>query len=109
MTVGSGLFISEDEQDKTRQNHVIRQLLEGRSNAVGIATLDHDGTATTTTVTASVCGPASAVFLFPASAHAAAALSTTYVTQANVSAAQFVISHAATSQTDQTFWWVCLG
>lgn len=109
MTVGSGLSINAGETNVTTIVGKIRQLIEGRSNAVGIVTLAHDGVATTTTVSAPACGPTSAVFLFQATAHAAAALATTYVKQTDVSARQFIVTHAATSQSDQTFWWVCLG
>lgn len=107
MTVGSGLFLSEDEQDKIRQNQAIRQLMEGRSNAVGTLTLAHDGIATTTTVTAPTCGPNSAVFLFPSTAHGAAVVATTYVS--SVAATQFVVTHATTTNADVTFFYVCLG
>jgi hypothetical protein len=49
------------------------------------------------------------VFLFPATAHAAAVVATTYVTAPNVVAGQFTVTHAATANGDATFWWVCLG
>lgn len=107
MTTGSGLFISEDEQNQIRQNQAIRQLIEGRSNAVGTVTLTSDGVATTTTATAPTCGPNSVVFLSPMTAHAAGALATTYISA--VSSTSFTVTHAATSNTDVTFGWVCLG
>lgn len=108
MTTGSGLFISEDEQSQTRQNQAIRQLIEGRSNAVGTVTLA-SGTDTSTTVTAVTCGPNSAVFLFPTTANAAAVVASTYIDPSNVTAGQFIITHDATSETDATFFYVCLG
>lgn len=107
MTTGSGLYLSVTETDQRRQNSAIRQLIEGRSNAVGTVTLAHDGVATTTTVTATNCGPNSVVFLSPTTAHAAGALATSFIS--SVASGQFVITHSATSQTDQTFGWVCLG
>ena len=109
MTTGSGLSISQFEKDPTKQNIAIQQLIEGRSNAVGTVTLAHDGAATTTTVAAPTCGPNSIVSLAPQTAHAAAALATTYVLATNISPAQFIITHAATSQTDQTYWWLAIG
>ncbi len=109
MTVGSGLAINLTEKDPQKQNQIIRQLIEGRSNAVGVVTLAHNGVLTTTTVTAPVCGPNSAVFLFQATAHAAAAAATTYVKQTDVTPGQFIVTHAATAQSDQTFFWVALG
>lgn len=107
---GSGLFISEDEQSQLRQNQSIRQLMEGRSNAVGTITLAHgDDSPTTTTVTAVTCGPQSVVMMFPATAHAAAVVATTYIKETDISSGQFIVTHAATSNTDVTFYYVCLG
>src|SRR5579885_1378785 len=105
MTTGSGLYLSPVERDPLRQNAVIRQLIEGRSNAVGAVTLAHDGATTSTVVSAPACGPNSAVFLFPTTAHAAAALATTFVGPSNVAPKQFTITHAATTNTDVTFFW----
>lgn len=107
MTVGSGLSISVAEKDPVKQNTAIRQLIEGRSNAVGTVTLAHDGAATTTTVTATTCGPNSIVFLTPLTAHAAAV--SPYVLLTNVTPGQFIVTHAATAETDQTFGWFCVG
>lgn len=107
MTTGSGLYLARTEKDLGRVIDAIRQLIEGRSNAVGTVTLAHDGVATTTTVTAPNCGPNSVVKLTPQTAHAATALTSTYVS--SVSAGSFVITHAATAQTDQTFGWFCVG
>lgn len=109
MTVGSGLFISEDEQSKIRQNQIIQQLIQGRSNAVGTFTLTDDGSATTTTVTAPTCGPNSRVSFSAVTAHAASAVSSTYIKESDVSSGQFVVTHAATTNSDVTFAWVCLG
>lgn len=109
MTVGSGLSIGLQERDQFKQNMVLRQLIEGRSNAVGTATLTSDGVATRTVVTAPVCGPNSAVFLFPQTAHAAAKSLATHVAAADVTASQFTITHGVTSFSDCTYWWVCLG
>ncbi len=109
MTTGSGLYLNRAEKDQGRVNDVVRQLIEGRSNAVGTVTLAHDGAATTTTVTAATCGPNSIVFLSPMTAHAASALSGTYVKASDISAGQFIVTHAATSNSDVTFGWVCLG
>jgi hypothetical protein len=107
MTTGSGLSISENEQDQGRQNQIIRQLIEGRSNAVGTATLAHDGVATTTTVTANTCGPNSVVLLFPQTAHAAAVVATTYVSA--VASKSFTLTHATTTNADVTFGWLAIG
>lgn len=107
MTTGSGLYINPREDSSFKQNTIINQLAQGRSNAVGTVTLTHDGATTTTTVTANTCGPNSAVFLSPTTAHAATALSGTYISA--VAAKSFTITHAATSNSDVTFYWVALG
>ena len=109
MTTGSGLSLNPGETSLARIVAALRQLAEGRSNAVGVATLVSDGVSTTTPVTAVTCGPNSVVLMFPATAHAATALGTTYVLQSNIAAGSFKISHAATTQADQTFMWLCIG
>lgn len=106
-STGAGLYLAPTEKDPLKQNQIIRQLIEGRSNAVGSVSLS-SGTATTTAVTAITCGPFSAVKLAPQTAHAAAAQTTTYVS--SVTKGQFVISHASTaSDTDYTFWYHIIG
>jgi hypothetical protein len=105
MTVGSGLSLSDDETEQRPQNFVIRQLIEGRSNAVGTCTLTANATATT--VAAINCGANSAVFLFPKTAHAAAISTSTYVS--GVSARRFVVTHPSNVNTDNDFYFICLG
>lgn len=95
------------EKDLTKYAHAINQLAAGRSNAVGTVTLRNGQT--TTTVEAVTCGAGSKVFLFPATANAAAVVTTTYILAANVTAGQFIITHASDADTDQTFYWVALG
>ncbi len=105
MTVGSGLYLSPAEADPLKQNAAIRQLIEGRSNAVGSVTLTA-GT-TSTVVTAPTCGPQSAVFLFPTTANAAAIVASTYV--GTVAAGTFTVTHPNDADTDKTFFWACFG
>lgn len=100
-------IVAREEKDLTKFAFSLQQLAMGRSNATGNVTL-RDGE-TTTTVAAPNCGAGSQVFLFPATANAAAVLATTYVPIATVTAGQFIINHASDSDTDQTFYWVALG
>ena len=109
MSKGSGLYLLIEETDPQKQNRLIRQLIEGRSNAVGTVTLTGDGVATTTTVSATTCSPSSVVILFPATAHAAAVVASTYVLDDDVTAGQFIVTHATTANADVTFSWVCIG
>jgi hypothetical protein len=107
----AGITLSPAERDLSRIVLAVRQLTEGRSNAVGSVTLTPDtGTpVTSTAVAAPNCGPGSAVLLFPQTANAAAALGTTYVPAADVAAGIFTIRHASAATTDRTFHFVCLG
>lgn len=87
-------------------SQAIKDLTEGRSNAVGTVTLTAN--TTTTTVSKSTINSNAGVFLSPKTANAAAALATTYV---NVAAAggSFVITHANNAQTDRHFYYLCNG
>jgi hypothetical protein len=107
VTVGSGLSIAETEKNTHVQNQTIRQLIEGRSNAVGTFTLSTG--ATTTTVTAPTASPSSVVLMSPMTANAAAAVASTYITSTSVTARQFVVTHVSAGSTDRTFGWVALG
>jgi hypothetical protein len=103
----SASVLAPAEKDLFRIVLAVRQLTEGRSNAAGTLTLAAGATATV--VAAPNCAAGSAVFLFPATANAAAALATTYVATANVGKGQFTVTHANNAQTDRTFFFVCLG
>jgi len=97
----AGLTLSPAEKDLFKIVLAIRQLMEGRSNAVGTVTLTAG--AVTTTVTAPTCAVGSQVFLFPQTANAAGALATTYIRPADVTAGQFIVTHANAGTTDRTF------
>ena len=99
--------VSAQEKDLAKYARAIQQLGAGRSNASGTVTLA--ASATSTTVSAIDCAPGSAVFLFPTTADAAAAVATTYVPAATVTKQQFIIQHASAASVDRTFFYVCLG
>jgi hypothetical protein len=103
----SVVVLQRDEKDTAKQNFVINQLAQGRSNAIGECTLT--ASATTTTVTAVNCGPDSAVFLFPQTANAANDMGLISIDPDDVTQGQFIITHASNARTDRTFWFVCLG
>ena len=107
----SGNVPIPSEKDPFKIVRAVRELFEGRSNAVGSVTLAVN--ATSTTVTAINCGAGSAVLLFPKTASAAQAVAATadspYVGANDVGNGQFVIRHSSLSSTDRTFWWVALG
>lgn len=105
----AGLTLQPGERDPRRITDVVRQLMEGRSNAVG--TVNLAANAATTTVAAPTCGATSLVFMFAMSAHAAAEVAAGgfYVPAANITAGQFIVQHANNAQTDRTFAWAVLG
>ena len=94
-----------DDRDLIRVASAVRQLAQGRSNAVGQVTLAAG--ATTTTVNAVLCASESFVWLSPLTANAAAALADTYVSSVNNGT--FTLTHANNAQTDRTFAYICLG
>lgn len=105
----TALSIAITERDPIKFAHAIRQLTEGRSNAVGVVNLT--SSVTSTVVTAPNCATSSNVFLFPASVHAATefAAGTLCVKIADVKNGQFTITHVSNGLTDRTFFFVCLG
>ena len=96
-----------NEKDLSKYALSLQQLAAGRSNASGSVTLAAG--ATSTTVAADNCGPQSAVFLFPKTVNAAAALAAGSTFISSVGKQQFTISHANNAQTDRSFFYVCLG
>lgn len=106
MSTGGGIIpLSPSEKEIHRVVSVVRQLIEGRSNAVGITTLEANEASTV--VTAPNCGPMSAVFLFPTTANAAAIVAATYVSA--VASGSFTVTHTNSATADKTFFWVTLG
>lgn len=85
----------------------IRELFEGRSNAVGSVTLT--AAAASTDVTAINCGLDSKVFLFPTTANAAAELANGTMYVSAVTNGQFTLTHANNAQADRTFYWGAIG
>lgn len=80
-----------------RLANAIRQLAEGRSNAVGTFTLAPSST--TTTVKATNCAPASVVLLTAQTASAAAATGVYAV----AGKGEFTVHHNSSAATDRTF------
>jgi hypothetical protein len=97
----SGYLPPSSEKDVTQIVRAIRDLFFGRSNAMGEFTLTAG--ATSTTVAAINCGEQSVISLTPRTANAAGALATTYITAANTTPGQFIVTHANIGTTDRTF------
>ena len=100
----AGLTLQPGEKDPRKISDVVRQLMEGKSNAVGTLTLTPS--ATTTTVQATTCSPSSFVFLSPQTQDAANDMATTSVVAGN---AQFVVTHANNPRVDRTFGYAVIG
>lgn len=104
--MSGGVFLpGSTEKDLSKFALSLQQLASGRSNATGTVTLTAG--ATSTVVTPQNCASGSAVFLFPKTANAAGAMSTTYVS--SVGKQTFTITHANAATVDRTFFYVCLG
>lgn len=103
----SAIVLSAAERNLNTIVQAIRQLTEGRSNAVGTVTLTAG--VTTTTVLFANCSTSSLPQLTAMTANAATALATTFILQANILNGSFIITHANNGQTDRTFAFVVLG
>jgi len=103
----SAPIVQVGEKNLDRYQFAIKQLGEGRSNAVGVVTLR--ASQTTTTVSAPNCGAGNVVLMFPATANAAAIVAATYVLASNVTKGQFIVTHTSNANTDKTFYWIALG
>lgn len=101
----SGFNVGTTEKDPAKFALAIQQLYAGRSDATGAVTLAAG--ATSTVVNPRNCAPQCAVFLFPKTANAAAALATTFVS--SVGKQTFTITHANNAQTDRSFFYVAIG
>ena len=107
MTVGAGLFLAPAEKNPLLQNQAIRQLMEGRSNALVEVTLtDSVGS---TAVIAQTCGAGSAPIPVPMTAEAAAELSSGSMYITSVANGSFSVVHTNSSVTTRTFRFVVLG
>lgn len=103
----SGYGVSTSEKDPMKFALAIQSLFNGRSNAIGKATLAAG--ATSTVVSAPNCAAQCAVFLFPTTAHAAAEIAAGGCYVSAVGKQQFTITHANNAQVDRTFFYVALG
>jgi hypothetical protein len=103
----SGPTLSAEERDLARIVRAVRQLAEGRSNAVGSFTLAA-GVASTV-VTAPTCGAGASVLAFPRTANAAAEVGNGTMFIGTVANGSFTVSHANNAQADRTFMYAALG
>lgn len=100
----ASLDVSSVEKDPRRLADVIRQLVEGKSNAVGTFTLTPN--ATSTVVMAPTCSPGSFVLLSPQTSDAANDMATTWFVAGT---GQFTVNHASNPRVDRTFGFFVVG
>jgi hypothetical protein len=100
----AGLTLGPGEKDLRRIVDVVRQLMEGRSNAIVTGTLTAN--ATSTTIRAPTCAPTSAILPCPLTPDAANDMATTSYAPAY---GQFVITHANNARVDRSFAWIVIG
>jgi hypothetical protein len=103
----SGNVPASGERDLFRIVRGIRDLFEGRSNAVGSFTLTAN--AATTIVTAPNCGAGCTISVQPTTANAAAEIGNGTMYIGAVNNGSFVVTHANNAQADRTFLYVALG
>ena len=84
-----------------------RELINGRSNAVGSVTLTAN--VATTTVTKETIAAGAAVFTEPTTANASAEKAAGTMWISAVAAGSFTITHANNAQTDRTFFYLVNG
>jgi hypothetical protein len=95
------------EKDSYKIVRAVRELFEGRSNAVGAFTLTANIAATT--VPAANCGAGCTVLAFPKTANAAAEIGNGTMYIGTVNNGSFIVTHASNAQTDRTFLYAALG
>jgi hypothetical protein len=103
----SGNVPIPSEKDPYKIVRAVRELFEGRSNAVGTFTLSAN--AESTTVTAQNCGGGCTVLAFPRTANAAAEIGNGTMYIGAVNNGSFVVTHANNAQADRTFRYAALG
>jgi hypothetical protein len=103
----SGNVPTPSETDPYKIVRAVRELFEGRSNAVGSCTLTAN--AASTTVTAANCGAGSTVLFTPTTAHAAAEVGNGTIYVSAVANGSFTLAHANNNQADRTFLYAALG
>jgi hypothetical protein len=95
------------ESDPYKLVRAIRELFEGRSNAVGSFTLT--AAAGSTVVTAANCGSGCTVLCTPKTANAAAEVGNGTMYIGTVANGSFTVTHANNAQTDRTFLYAAFG
>lgn len=97
----SGRYLQSGEMDLRRIVGAIRDLFEGRSNAMGSFTCELNAAATT--VTHPNIGPESKIRITPTTANAAAELGNGTIYVSAKALGSFTVTHANSATTERTF------
>lgn len=103
------IHLAASETSIFRIVQAVRQLLQGKDDSSGVVTLTAN--AASTTVAAPNVSTTSNIFLFAATADAAAEWQngTIYVKQSDITQGQFKITHANAASVDRTVYWCARG
>lgn len=96
-----------DFSDLPTIRKAVRAIGRGEQHNVGTFTLTPG--ATSTVVNSVNCAPGKSVNFSPATANAAAAMSSTFVRLTDVGAGSFTVTHASNAQADRTFYYEVTG
>jgi len=96
-----------DDVHLQRTALAVKQLAQGRSNAVGTMTLT--ASAATTVVSAEYCATGSMIIYSPTTANASAEIGAGTIYISSVGNKTFTVTHANNAQTDRTFQFIALG
>lgn len=99
--------VSPDEQDQRKQNEIIRQMMDGKTNNTGEVTLTENQL--TTEVIDYRSGSDSVLLFSPTTSNAALEVAAGTMFVSSNDKQQFTITHANNSQTDRTFKYTVIG
>lgn len=103
----SGLYPAPNETNLTRLVRSIRDLFEGRSNAMGSFTCTQN--AATTTVNHPNVGPESRIIITPTTANAAAEMGNGTIYVSAKATGSFTVTHANSATASRTFDYAIVG
>lgn len=99
--------VQPNEQDQRKQNEVIRQVMDGKTNNTGTVTLT--ASVASTAVIDARCGGNSVVLFSPTTSNASLEVAAGTIFVSSYGKKTFTITHANNSQSDRTFKYVIVG
>ena len=104
-------FMENSEALRRRTVQIINQIMQGKTNNTGTATLTANVGTTTITEAPFRIGDTTVILFMPTTANAATEFGagTLYVSARSVANNTFTITHANNAQTDRIFYYVLIG